>query len=269
LNYRYKKGYLSVGSKKIKGFEVLHRKSRLKKYIESNLFLNRETKKDGVLVEQILFSLAAGLAMVFSTAVAFATQKTYGNFTLPFFIALVISYMFKDRIKEMGRIYFDKKQRKLHYDFKTVIYDQNHVKIGSIKERFNIEKKKRIPVEILEMREKMRMTEIGEIFQEDSILLYRNKVKILNSKSEDFLPSPGLTEILRYNIFDFTLKMDDSKKWIYVKTKNGWRKEQTERVYIINVIFRYQIAEQVRYECFKLLTSRNGIKDIKKIKIVD
>ncbi len=267
LNYRYQKKYPSVGTKKIKGYEVLHRKSRLKKYIESNLFLNSETKKDGVLIEQILFSLAAGLAMVFSTAVAFATQKTYGNFTLPFFIALVISYMFKDRIKEMGRIYFDKKQKKVHYDYKTTIYGSNGKKIGNIKERFLIVKKKKVPEEILDMREKMRTTELGGIFQEDSILYYRNKVKIANTENSDYLPSPGLTGILRYNIFDFTLKMDDSSKWYFVKTKEGWKKEQAERLYFINLILRYQINDQIRYEHYKLLAGRSGIRAIKKINL--
>ena len=267
LNYRNNKRYLSVGTKKTKSYEVLHRKSRLKKYIESNLFLNSETKKDGVFVEQVLFSFAAGLAMVFSTSVAFATQQTYGNFTLPFFIALVISYMFKDRIKEMGRIYLDKKQRKLHYDYKTIIYSSKGDKIGNIKERFFIVKKKQVPEEILQMREDMRTTELGGIFQEDSILYYQNKIVITNNKTKEFLQSPGLTEILRYNIFDFTLKMDDSEKWIFVKTDEGWKKETTERLYFLNVIFRYQFEEQVRYECFKILAGRNGIQKMKKVKI--
>ncbi len=265
LDYRMRQRYPSIKIESIKSYDILHRKSRLKKYIESNLFLNSETKKDGVLLEQILFSIAAGLAMIFSTGVAFATQKTYGNFTLPFFIALVISYMFKDRIKEMGRIYFDKKQRKLHYDFKTIIYNQNSKKIGSIKERFHIEKKRRIPTKILDLREKVRVTEIGEIFKEDSILFYRNKVNINKITKDDKLSTSGLTEILRYNIFDFTLKMDDSEKWIYRKTDNVWKKQHADRYYYMNVIFRYMFKNHIRHECYKLLMNRNGIKQIKKV----
>ena len=37
--------------------------------------------------------------MIFATGIAFAFQQKYGNFTIPLFVALVISYMLKDRIK--------------------------------------------------------------------------------------------------------------------------------------------------------------------------
>ena len=57
----------------------------------------------GRLVEQTIYAIAAGLAMLFATGVAFISQRRYGNLTLPFFVALVISYMFKDRIKEILR----------------------------------------------------------------------------------------------------------------------------------------------------------------------
>ncbi len=89
--------------------DLIFRLSALKKYVESDLFINAKKKRDGVLAEQVYLSLAAGLSMIFATAVAFSFQQTYGNFTMPFFVALVVSYMLKDRIKELSRYYFAKK----------------------------------------------------------------------------------------------------------------------------------------------------------------
>ena len=44
--------------------------------------------------------------MVFATVVAFAFQRRFGNFSGPLFVALVVSYMLKARIKELARYYF-------------------------------------------------------------------------------------------------------------------------------------------------------------------
>lgn len=62
--------------------------------------------------------LAAGLSMVFATVVSFSFQQTYGNFTMPLFIALVVSYMFKDRIKDLMHYWFANKLGSKFYDYK-------------------------------------------------------------------------------------------------------------------------------------------------------
>jgi hypothetical protein len=102
--YRKIKGYLSAkkGSSD-NNRELIHKLALLKKYVENVLFVTAHKKKDGILKQQVYYSLAAGVSMVFATAIAFSIQLKYGNFTMPFFVALVVSYMLKDRIKELGR----------------------------------------------------------------------------------------------------------------------------------------------------------------------
>ena len=199
MDYRRKMGYPSVAIKHQDNVNILHRMARLKKFIESNLYLNTDTKKEGIIVEQILFSVAAGIAMIFATGVAFASQMIYGNLSLPFFIALVVGYMFKDRIKELIRVYFSEKYQKVIYDFKTKIYYQNNRKIGDLKESFNFELHSHLPKEVLEARNKMRVTEITEESLGEKIIHYRTKVKIRNKvkNANDF---SGVTQILRNHL---------------------------------------------------------------------
>ncbi len=109
MKYRKKMKYPSVANNNNIVESVVHREVRLKRFIESVFFLTINTRKEGVLYEQLFFSLAAGLAMVFATSISFTTQMIFGTLTLPFFIILVISYMFKDRIKEHTRMFLDKK----------------------------------------------------------------------------------------------------------------------------------------------------------------
>jgi len=265
MDYRRQKAYHSVAIKHQDNVNLLHRIARLKKFIESNLYLNTDTKKEGIIVEQILFSIAAGIAMVFATGVAFASQMIYGNLTLPFFIALIVSYMFKDRIKELTRIYFSEKHQKIVYDFKTKIYYQNKKKIGDLKEGFNFELHQYLPEEVLEARNKIRATEITEESLGEKIIHYRTKVKI-RSKIKNANDFSGVTQILRFNISDFTKKMDDPEKEILIRTKNGFKRTFSDRVYHINLIMTYSDGHGQIIKPYKIYANRKGIRKIVKIR---
>ena len=98
--------------------EIIYKQGVLKKYIESDLYLKSDQKRDGFFVEQIYYSIAAGVSMIFATAIAFSFQQKFGNFTMPLFAALVVSYMLKDRIKDLMRFYFAHKLGPKYYDNK-------------------------------------------------------------------------------------------------------------------------------------------------------
>ncbi len=101
--HRHACHYASVLSPDTDAGEFLFRMSVLKKFTSSVLYLSTTVQREGTTLEQILFSLAAGVSMIFATVVAFYFQQRYGNFTFPFFLALVVGYMFKDRLKESMR----------------------------------------------------------------------------------------------------------------------------------------------------------------------
>ncbi|RLD47012.1 MAG: hypothetical protein DRI88_06720 [Bacteroidetes bacterium] len=266
MRYREERGYPSVAYTHRTNEDVLHRASRLKKFIESNLFLNTDTKKDGVIFEQIMFAMAAGLAMLFATAVAFASQMIYGNLTLPFFIALIISYMFKDRIKELVRIYFNKEHHKFFQDFKTSIYDQRAKKIGFLKESFQFIKHRHLAENIFTARNSMRSTEITKESMGEKIILYRNKIKIFYKKVKALNDFSGTTEILRLNIAHFTKNMDDPKKELFVRTKNGFKRSSARRSYHLNLILSYSNGKTDEIKLYKLIVDRNGINRIERIR---
>lgn len=262
MTFREEKDYLSVAKTHQSNEDILYRSSQLKKFIESNLFLNTDTKKDGVIFEQIIFGFAAGLAMIFATAVAFASQIMYGNLTFPFFVALVISYIFKDRIKELVRLYLNKRQYRYFYDFKTNISDRKNRNIGALKESFLFVKHKHLSELILAARSKMRSTEISDESIGEKIIRYRNKINIFKNKVGEPDDFSGFTEILRINISDFTKKMDDPEKEIFIRTKNGFKKSYTDRVYHLNMILTYSDGKDKKFRLYKLIVSKNGIKRI-------
>ena len=75
--------------------------------------------------------------MLFATAVLFVSQSFYGPLTLPVFLALVVGYMFKDRIKEILRVYFSQMVSSVLFDHKTRIYSNPNRPIGICRESFD------------------------------------------------------------------------------------------------------------------------------------
>ena len=134
--YKKSKGYGVMNNDPKHDRELVYHRGMLKKFIESELYIRLDKKKDGVAVEQIYYSIAAGAAMIFATAAAWITQVKYGNITWPLFIVLVISYMMKDRIKDLMRYYFAHKLGNKYYDKKASI-TIGKKRVGKIKEGFD------------------------------------------------------------------------------------------------------------------------------------
>ena len=92
--------------------------------------------------------------MILATVVLFFFKQKYGNFTTPFFFALVISYMLKDRIKEIVRYLFANNRKIRYYDNKTTLYIKER-KIGDNREGFDIIPQTKVPQEIMDIRNKI------------------------------------------------------------------------------------------------------------------
>ena len=266
--YRQEREYPAVVAKEGNNANFIFRQGVLKKYISNVLFLETRIEKSGKYLEQVLYSLAAGVAMIFATAVAFIGQNKYGNLSTPFFIALVISYMFKDRIKEILRIYFNQGLSKWFFDRKKQIFHNFKNKMGVCKESFNYIKESKVPKEIMRIRKRDRFTNIDNSLVGEDIILYRKYIK-LNSKGfqriKEKYESEGIIDIVRFNIEKFLRYMDDPGKKIYLAEKGDYVVMEGERVYHMNLITHYTVDGIDYYNKFRVVFNRKGIKKIKEI----
>lgn len=265
INYKIEKKYSIV--KKVSADnngEIIYRRGVLKKYIESQLFLSTRKKKDGFIVEQLLFSIAAGLSMIFATAIAFIFQQKYGNFTIPFFAALVIGYMLKDRIKELVRYYLAGKLSKHLFDHKTSIDINNH-KIGWCKESFDFVQEDSIPSNVAKIRNRSQTMKIENTFDLEKIILYRKHIRInrkqLNLVYEQYDIS-GINDIIRFNISTFVKNMDNPKIPIYVLEDGGYESLKADKLYYINFIMKFQSHDHSSYSKYRIVFNRSGIKKV-------
>ena len=264
--YRKSAGYAMLTGDPKTDRELVHHFGMLKKYIESELYIRLDKKKDGVAVQQIYYSLAAGVAMVFATAVSWHSQQKYGSVTWPLFVALVISYMLKDRIKDLLRYYFAHKLGNKYYDKKALI-TIGKSKVGEIKEGFDFISASKIPAEVKDMRENSSFVEGESGIYEEKVMLYRQRV-VLDDKAlavNDLYPREGVNEILRLHLNRFTHKMDNPHMTVDTMDENGNISSlDVQKIYYINVVFKLVHDTKAQYHQFRIGMTREGVVEVQK-----
>ena len=268
IGYKQKNGYLvAEKDSKDQNRTVIYRRGILKKYAESDLFLKASKKRDGVLVEQIYYSLAAGLSMIFATVVAFSFQKKYGNFTMPLFVALVVSYMLKDRIKELMRFYFAHRLGKNYFDRKIKISMGDKV-VGQIKDGVDFISENKVPEEIISRRARTDLLAADNRNSSERIILYRKWVQLNAEILDEYgqYDIAGVNEIIRFDLGSFARKMDEPAYELYVPEGDAdYASIKGEKIYYVNFLIQLQHEGNVEYRRFRLMITRDGIREIQKL----
>ena len=274
-NYKRERGYevLEEG-KEVSNANLLYRWSVLKKYVESDLFLSVDKRKSGVIAEQVYYSIAAGLSMIFATAVAFTFQQKYGNFTMPLFVALVVSYMLKDRIKELVRSAFASNRKLKYFDNKTILGVKDTV-IGKSREGFDFMPQAKVPPQIMEIRNRSIIVDVENRLNQESILFYRNLIELSRERLESTSKYgiDGINKILLFNFSSFIKKMDNPRvNYPYVKMGNssgdtGIRIDSiaVNKIYYINFIFQFTCNGEVSHYRYRVMMNREGILGLEEL----
>lgn len=244
--------------------DVIFRHGILKKFVESDLYINLQKKKDGIAVEQLLYAIAAGIAMVFATIVSFSVQKTYGSLSIPLFFALILSYMLKDRIKELTRYFFAHKLGKKFFDNKATvrIKDQD---VGWMKEGVDFITDKKTPKEVLEIRNRSALVSAENQIFDEKIILYRKLVYINGEKlaANNLYDVSGIHDIIRLHVNRFTQKMDNPQQGLSIITPQGTVKEIFgTKVYYLNIVMQVRFDDSISYKRFRLSLTRDGIQEV-------
>ncbi len=269
-DYRSLKGFSQLDAQSSGQDEtVLFRRSIFKKFFRSPLFLTQERQTDGRLAIQVAMGFAAGLSMVFATLIAFLAQKQFGNFTLPLFVALVVGYIFKDRIKELTKIYLEKWLSRRVSDSKTSFYDQDGHRMGVCREMVRFVPSDQVPKNILELRNKDHLTELANFWQSETIIQYRKNVSLFRKPLRRVHPgykTAAVNDIIRYNVHRLLLNMDEPEKELLALGENDSVVAVAgARVYKINLLLRLSGGSDEQFSRFRLILDRNGIRHLEKI----
>ncbi|MGQ4874876.1 MAG: hypothetical protein ACP6IY_12490 [Promethearchaeia archaeon] len=243
----------------------------LKKYVQSVLYLEKKTKDPKSTSLEILYSIAAGVAMFFSLFLGFLILQGMEQYSISFLITAVVIYMLKDRIKDNVRTISNKAVGLFFPDRRTEIVDGfNEELIGESIEKVNFIPKEKVPPEILQIRRASNITQIEEKGKPEDIILYRKKIVLFNRKIEEYhRRRKEFSDVMRFNIKQFLRYTDDP-----IQKSVFWNKETRtledvliSKVYHLNVIFRLTAfkdnkIKNVFYKKFRVILDQNGIKRV-------
>lgn len=273
--HRNLRGYDSVLKIDDENETYAFRASVIKKYVSAVLHLSIEAQREGKAMEQVLLAIAAGISMFFATAVAFYFQSVYGSFTFPAFVALIVGYMFKDRIKQLGQSIFAGKLQSNLFDRRIHIKTlDGKYKLATLREKITFVKESEISPEVRFARQRDPFADLDNDQKGETIICHTKDI-VLNAdlfrKAFDGLPKiSGLNDIIRYDIYRYLRKMDDPVEENLLLRDGKLDVVYAQKVYHINVVTQYSSTtfgnEQI-YKRMRLVLNRLGIKRVEHIQL--
>ncbi len=272
LKYREKRGFLSLPRRNSDNSELVYRESALKKTMADILFLNVETRKAGVLVENLLMGFAAAVAMIFVTAISFIwAGLLLEPFSISFFIVWVVAYIFKDRIKAVMQGYFLKHRSRYSYDFQQKIRNALGDDIGICREGFHYCSESDLDPHIIKLRDRRTLGRLENASQKDNVMVFRKRIELSGVRGSDVYETfdvNGVVDILRISTRHWTYKMDNPHRTIFISDGHNIESIRANRDYHVNLILRYGSRNgEDKFERYRLILCRGGIRKLEKIEV--
>jgi len=245
--------------------QYVYREKMLKKYTSEVLFFRVKTTNEARRVEHLLYALAAGIAMVFATAIAFFGQTVFGGISLSLFLVLVAGYMLKDRIKDFFRDFFRRSLAGRIYDRREFLYDSVWRKrIASLRERANyVRPEDEVPA-VLDLRARGPFEAQLSVTEAETHLMYRKVVTVhARTIRKVHRRIRGLADITILNLSHlFENLTAQSAPVPVVVGKKAIDVITAQRVYHLNLIVCHRTSSRETRERFRLIVGPKGIKRI-------
>jgi hypothetical protein len=190
-------------------------------------------------------------------------------------VALIVGYMFKDRIKQLGQTLFAGKLQDNLFDRRIHVKTlDGKYKLATLREKITFMKESEISQEVRSARQKDPFADLDNDQQGERIICHTKDI-VLNAdlfqRAFAGLPkTSGLNDIIRYDIHRYLRKMDDPVEDQLLLREGKLKVVQTQKVYHINVVSQYSSASfrnEKIYKRMRLVLNRLGIKRIEYISI--
>ncbi len=255
--------YLFIEEDPQSGERLAYRESILKKWSQSAMYMSSEESGSLRQLGQVVAGIAAAVAMLFAVTVTILASRKFTPNSMPWILLIVLSYVFKDRIKESLRAIFNRKLPSFTSDQRTILQDPAlKKKVGIAKGSLSFGKAGNAPESVLNLRYKTP-NPFRSFIPEDDLMHYRRTV-ILNSKklTESHSRLEGITEIVRFHIGDWLREMDDPKDIFYRLEKGKKIKIKGNRVYRMYLAVRMKEAGSANPEdiyLYRIVMNKSGI----------
>ncbi len=248
----------------------VYREGVLKKWTEGCMFMTTEHAKITAQFTHLLMGIAAGTAMAFAVVVTLFASRLFAMHSVPWIVLIVISYVAKDRIKEILRGIFAAYIPKLVADQVEELIDPAiGTRIGSSRARAIFSHPDKVPEGVRNLR-----NVDGNVFR--SIIPLENVIhfhKDIDLDSGRLMRRhkrlESLTEIMRLKLDPWMANMDDPVNSLSFDDNGRHAKVEARRVYHLNLVVGLSEAGIAAESCplfrYRLVLTRNGIVRIERM----
>lgn len=264
LEHRRMMGYhtISPESNAKETEERIYREGALKKWAQSALYLSLEESGSERRMSHLMGATAAAAAMSFAVITTIAVERILPGRSMPWALAVVVAYIFKDRIKESLRDVLARTLPGILTDRRSRLVDPaSGRRLGETRSRVRFITPREVPPEVRKLRD-AGAGSTRRLRAAENLLHFRRVAVIHNRRlREDHERLGPLSDIVRLNLAYLLRNMDDPKKSIPTFAFGEPREISGRRVYHVNLILRLSPKGRknehlVRY---RLVLSRSGL----------
>jgi len=290
--YARKAGFfwVSDNSSKLLLEEYMYRRGSLKRRIWSVLYLNLRPDAFFKLQQQFGYMVAAGVAAgwaLFATLLiwnyssfrGFNVFEALSTTSIAFItLSFVLSYVLKDRIKEIGRTKFEQGIFRRRPDITSNIYFSDtydhQVKLGILSETVNFLKRDQLPNDVQALRLAHTGFDVDLNEQSTEVLKYSKQTVLHRSAMKKLhYPVRSVNDIIRLNIESFLSRLDAPLHLGFVAdSDHGGLEVMMPKVYYVDLILKYRLDQinkkerAISHEYFRLVLDKRGLSRIEQIK---
>lgn len=256
--------------------EFTYHESIFKKYVQGVLYLEKRKKDPRSTFIEVLYSVAAGLAMFFSLFLGFFFLIGFEINSLPFIIGTVVIYMFKDRIKDNIRGISNRAIGLYFPDKRVDIMDEFYKKkLGEIREKVHYIEFIDLPQDILQIRRSGNESPLEEEGKPEVVLSYKQALLLFHNKIDQIhTRKKNISNIIRFNVREFLRYADDpiQNELLWNNIKRTVDIIPVSKVYHLNIVVKLtnsigKEVKKVSVKKFRVILDQNGINRIEEPEI--
>jgi hypothetical protein len=263
------------------------RVSMLKKFVSSALYLDRINKRRDKMYANMGAALAAGIAAFYTNLIYLKSNLAAGTQDFGFqaylmILAAVLVYVSKDRMKDMGREYFDKKLRSFLPSSESIFSHKSPRTNGSVFERKILRSVENIcflsneavPDDIKYMR-KLILNEGAGSELTESVYCHEKEMEILPGAK--FAVNSGflqVKDILRFNIDFLVSGLDNpTRELLTLDESNKLSTILVPKNYFFDVVIKFgdfiknnkKSKNLCEIVCFRVKFNKQGLLGVERL----
>lgn len=266
-NHRASRGFSTIlnANEDASKEAFLNQESTLKKWAQQTYYMTKERARSVRHITSLFMAVAAMAAMVFAVTAAILAGRYFPQNSIPFALVLVISYAFKDRIKETLRGFFLHALPRLVSDRRDKLIAPDGGAAGSSQLRVSVGTERGVSKELrnlFHLAERNRQIALPE----RDVLQFHKRIHLRSARlRKRYSRLEAISEILRFRMDDWLAYMDDPRERVWYLDGDEPRPMTINRTYPISMILQLSDPRADRSEIYsyELLLNRKGIVQVK------